>query len=479
MAEKDLTLAPLKVSPYKHQQQAIKFACRMFGISEQKRKASGVALLMQMGTGKSLTAIGIAGTLYEKKKITKMCVVAPLSILSVWEEEFDKFANFPYTLLILKGTAKKKQELLKNFRGKGLLVVVVNYETAWRMEKDIIKWGPSLVVADEGHKMKEARTAQSKGMHAIGAKAEYKLLLTGTPISNKEMDIFSQYKFLEPGVFGTSFFVFRNRYFDMGGYGGHVPIFKESMREDYLARMHSIAFRVTKEECLDLPLITEEIRTVELELKARKIYDELEKQSFTELADSEVSAVNVLTKLLRLCQVTGGHLTDDYGDTSPVSTAKLDALSDIIDSSMEEGRKVVIMARFTPELNDIQNLLIKKKIAHSVICGGITNRDEQIKNFQEDPNCMVFVGQIAAAGLGITLTASSLMVFYSLDYSMANYEQAKARIHRVSQKENCHYIYLIAKNTVDMKVIGALRNKVNLAKTLVDDYRAGRNPYKE
>lgn len=240
MAEKDLTLTPLKVSPYKHQQQAIKFACRMFGISEQKRKTSGVALLMQMGTGKSLTAIGIAGTLYEKKKITKMCVVALLSILSVWEEEFDKFANFPYTLLILKGTAKKKQELLKNFRGKGLLVVVVNYETAWRMEKDIIKWGPSLVVADEGHKMKEARTAQSKGMHAIGAKAEYKLLLTGTPISNKEMDIFSQYKFLEPGVFGTSFFVFRNRYFDMGGYGGHVPIFKESMREDYLARMHGV-----------------------------------------------------------------------------------------------------------------------------------------------------------------------------------------------------------------------------------------------
>lgn len=105
MVERDLTLAPLKVSPYKHQQQAIKFACRMFGISEQKRKTSGVALLMQMGTGKSLTAIGIAGTLYEKKKITKMCVVAPLSILSVWEEEFDKFANFPYTLLILKGTA--------------------------------------------------------------------------------------------------------------------------------------------------------------------------------------------------------------------------------------------------------------------------------------------------------------------------------------------------------------------------------------
>ena len=92
---------------------------------------------------------------------------------------------------------------------------------------------------------------------------------------------------------------------------------------------------------------------------------------------------------------------------------------------------------------------------------------------------MVFVGQIAAAGLGLTLTAASTMCFYSLDYSMSNFEQAKARIHRISQRENCHYIYLVAKNTVDVKVLRALRNKVNLAKALVDDYRAGRNPYKE
>ena len=79
----------------------------------------------------------------------------------------------------------------------------------------------------------------------------------------------------------------------------------------------------------------------------------------------------------------------------------------------------------------------------------------------------------------MTLTAASTMIFYSLDYSMSNFEQAKARIRRISQKENCHYIYLVAKNTVDVKVLRALRNKVNLAKALVDDYRAGRNPYKE
>ena len=243
--------------------------------------------------------------------------------------------------------------------------------------------------------------------------------------------------------------------------------------------MHSIAFRVTKAECLDLPEITEEVRTVELEPKAMKVYQELKKESYTELKDSEVSAVNVLTKLLRLSQVTGGHLTDDDGISNRVSTAKLDALADIIDATQAENKKLVIMARFIPELEDIEELLQAKKIGYAVVRGGVKNRAEEIERFQNDPACQVFVGQIAAAGLGITLTAASTMVFYSLDYSMANFEQAKARIHRVSQKYPCQYIYLIAKDTVDKKVLRALRNKVNLAKALVDDYRKGLNPFKE
>lgn len=135
------------------------------------------------------------------------------------------------------------------------------------------------------------------------------------------------------------------------------------------------------------------------------------------------------------------------------------------------------MARFVPELNDIENYLHLRKIEYAVVRGGIKDRDEQIKNFQENPNCKVFVGQIAAAGLGITLTASSTMVFYSMDYSMSNFEQAKARIHRAGQKNNCLYIYLIAKDTVDRKVVRALRNKKDLATMLIDQYRSGTNPF--
>lgn len=215
-----------------------------------------------------------------------------------------------------------------------------------------------------------------------------------------------------------------------------------TLREDFLKKMHSVAYRVTKAECLDLPDITEEVRTVELEPKAMKLYTNLERESYTQMAGSEVSAVNVLTRLLRLSQITGGHLTDDEGDDNAVSTAKLDALSDILDTAMDEGRKLVVVARFIPELNDIQELFGKKGIGYALIRGGVKDRAEEIRRFQEDEDCRVFVGQIAAAGLGITLTAASTMVFYSLDYSMSNFEQAKARIHRVSQKENCLYIYI-------------------------------------
>ena len=263
----------------------------------------------------------------------------------------------------------------------------------------------------------------------------------------------------------------------MGGYGNHTPIFRKWMTDDFLKKLHSVAFRVTKAECLDLPEITEEVRTVELEKDAAKIYDSIESDSYAEMDESEVTTANILTRMLRLSQITGGHLTDDGGVVNAVSGAKLNALSDIIDTAIAEDKKIVVMARFVPELDDIQELLEKKKIGYAVVRGGVKDRDSEIHRFQYDEKCRVFVGQIAAAGLGITLTAASTMVFYSLDYSMSNFEQAKARIHRAGQVEKCHYIYLVCKDTIDSKVLYALRKKINRAKMLVDDYRKGRDSF--
>ena len=431
-----------------------------------------------MGTGKSLTAIAITGALSQAGRIRRGLVVAPLSILGVWEEEFQKFAAFPYALAVLSGSGAKKLDILRHMTGTALQVAVVNYESAWRMEKDLAAWHPDLIIADEGHKIKTHNIAASKAMHRLGARASYRLLLTGTVITNKAIDVFSQYKFLNPAIYGQSFYAFRNRYFDMVGYGNHTPVLKKSMEGELTEKLHSISYRATKAECLDLPETTDVIRQIELEPAALRIYRGLVKESYAELASGEVTATNILTRLLRLSQLTGGFLGNDKtAAVEQVSAAKLSALEDILDGAVAEGKKLVIIARFIPEIKAICKLLEKRGLGYSCITGEVKNRDEQVARFQNEPEVMAFVGQIATAGLGITLTAASTMVFYSLDYSMSNFEQTKARIHRVGQRMPCTYLYLVARGTVDEKVLAALESKADLARTLVDDYRNGRNPF--
>ena len=437
-----------------------------------------LSLWKWVSTGKTLVSIAAAGALYNAGCIKRALVVAPLSVVGVWDEEFGKFAAFDYNLAVLKGSGEKKADTLRHMTGDTLQVAVINYESAWRLEKELTAWRPDLIIADEGHKIKTHNIATSKAMHRLGSVAKYRLLLTGTPVTNKAIDIFSQYKFLDPRIFGQSFYSFRNRFFFMTGYGNHTPVLKKSMEDELTRCMHSIAFRATKKDCLDLPKTTDIIRKVELEPKAMKLYQSLVRESYAELSKGEVTITNVLIKLLRLSQLTGGFIGSDEGsDVEQVSTAKLEVLEDIIDSAMEEGRKLVVIARFVPELNAICHLLEKKQINYSLIKGDVKDRDEQVSRFQNDPNKPVFVGQIATAGLGITLTAASTMVFYSLDYSMSNFEQCKARIHRAGQHMPCTYIYLTAQGTVDEKVLKALKNKADLARTLVDDFRKGSNPF--
>lgn len=381
-------------------------------------------------------------------------------------------------MTVLAGSAAQKINTIRHMTGAALQVLVVNYESAWRLEKELLKWAPDLIIADEGHKMKSHNIAASKAMHRLSAKAKYRLLLTGTVITNKPIDVFSQYKFSDPRVYGQSFYQFRNRYFDMVGYGQHTPVMKKSMEREFTQRLHSIAFRATKAECLDLPGITDIVQHVDLEPAAMRMYQKLAKENFAELKNDSVTVTNVLTRLVRLSQLTGGFLGgDDTPAPEQVSSAKLEALSDIIDSMEQDGKKLVIIARYVPEIHAIVKLLTKKGIQYAQISGEIKNRDEQVAAFQQDPNVTVFVGQISTASVGFTITAASTMVFYSLDYSMSNYEQTRARIHRMSQTLPCTYIHLVAKGTVDEKVLQALRDKVSLAKMLVDESRTGHNPF--
>ena len=456
----------VKAKLFAHQQDAYDFALDAF------EKGKAVALLADMGTGKSMMTIAITGTLEAEKDVKKMLVVCPKSIVGVWEDEFRKFADYRYALTVLDGTMEKKRSAFNYMQGAALQIIVVNYESCWRLESEITKWKPDLIVCDESSKIKTPSASQSKALHRLGRQSKYNIILTGTPITGSPLDIFSQYKFLDDSIFGTSFYLFRNRYAILGGYQNRMIVGYRHL-DELVEKVHSIAFRIKIEDAVDLPPFIDETRAITLEPKAQSLYRMLEQDCYAELANGKVTARNVLTQLLRLAQCTGGFIRDDIkGEAQQVSGAKLDALEDIIDTCLDEEKKVVVFARFVPEIEAIAAMLKKKKIGYAQIYGATTDRADQVKKFQEDAEVKVFIGQLQTTGMGLTLTAANVAVFYSLDFSYANYEQSRARIHRIGQKQKCLYIHLVGKGTVDEKILNALKHKGDIAKIMVDDWRS-------
>ena len=457
----------IKGSLYAHQVRAYNFALNLVN-----KGSKGIAYLMDMGTGKTITSIALVGSLLEQSKFHNLLIVCPKSIVGVWQEEFQKFADYRYALTVLDGSLEKKKSAFKYMTGTALQVIVVNYESCWRLESEIAKWKPDMIICDESSKIKNPTTSQSKALHRLGANSKLNLILTGTPITNNPLDFFSQYKFLDEQILGSSFYLFRNRYAVMGGYQNRLVIGYRHLAE-LVEKVHKIAYRIKIEDAVDLPPFIDETRTITLEPKAQAMYKMIAEDCYAKLNnETDVTARNILTQLLRLSQVTGGYIrNDNNSDALQVSSAKMDALEDIVDTCVEEGRKVVVFARFVPEIEAIARMLQKKGIGYSLIYGATKDRAEQVKKFQEDPETKVFVGQLQTTGMGLTLTAANVAVFYSLDFSYANYEQSRARIHRIGQKEKCLYIHLVCKNTVDEKVMKALQKKGDIAKLMVDDWR--------
>lgn len=445
----------------------------------------GFGFLFEMGCGKTLTAIAVIGAGYQMGYIRRVLVVAPTSVVPVWPKEFESYAAFPFTARTLLGTKLQRLRELENlvrYPPQYLKVAVINYESTWREDifKALLGYDADLIICDESQRIKTHNAAQSKALHLLGDHARYKMILSGTPVQNEAVDIFSQYRFLNPSVFGNNYYSFRARYCVMGGFNGKQIVQYKNLNE-LIRKEHSIAFRVTKDEALDLPEQTFENRIVPLGVKERSLYDRLRRDSFAELEDGgTITAATVLTKLLRLQQFTGGFLTED-DSTRPqlVSRGKLDALEDILRDYVLDGRKkLVVFARFLPEIRAIEELcgavLGKAGKKFVSIYGEIKKEDrgEIVNQFQTDPETMVFVGQIDTAGTGITLTAADTCVYYSLSFNYAAYSQSLSRIHRIGQTNRCTYIHLLADRTVDETILKALAKKEDLAKTVVDNWRS-------
>ena len=422
------------------------------------------------------------GALYLQRRITRVLVVAPSSVCSVWPHDLAAFAAFPYVVRLLLGEKKQRLEALRSLTNypntaNRLLIAVINYEATHRegIFEALESYAAGLVICDESQRIKNPKATQSRAVQILGDRAAYRLILSGTPVQNSAIDLYSQYRFLDPSVFGANFYAFRNRYCQMGGYGGHEVVGFQHM-DELVRKEHAIALRVTKAECLDLPAQTFVRRYVELEPAARRLYDQIARASCAELeSGGRVTASIVLTRLLRLMQLTGGFVQPDGSDCArQAGSAKLDALADILEDYVQEaGQKLVVFARFRPEIAAICRLLEGRGIRYGRIDGEVPmdQRGAIVETFQQDPGVKVFVAQIQTAGLGITLHAASAAVFYSLDFNYANYAQALARIHRIGQARPVTYIHLLAGQTVDERVLDALERKEDLARTIVDGWR--------
>lgn len=486
--EKPKPLEPMliKAEPFAHQIIAFNIALKL----------TNAGLLHEQGCGKTLSAIAVVGARWNRGEIKRVLIVAPLSVIPVWEYEFEKFADYPFNLQALVGNLQNRIKQLQPKKLDELHVVVTNYEAVWRrgLLQAILKWKPDMVICDESQKIKGPKTKQSKGMHMIGDYAEYKMILTGTPVTATPMDFWSQYRFLQPNIFGKFFYAFRNRYAQMGGWQNKQVVGYKNKNE-LITKAHSIAHRVTKAEALDLPEQIDQNLFCELEPKAFGAYREMVNLSVAEMEeymkDVEVSerqhkvvASNVLTRLLRLQQMVGGFVNTEESGSVQISSAKLNLLKETVADILQSGKKVVIFARFIPEINAIINMLEENDFGvgdfkHAYIMGSVpTNskteptRGDKVLEFQTDPDCKVFIAQIQTAGLGITLHAASTSIFYSADFNYANYDQCRARLHRIGQRNVVNHIHLIVQNTVDEKIYKALAEKKSIADDVVDNWRA-------
>lgn len=450
----------------------------------QEKVNKGFGLLFEMGCGKTMTSIAIMGMLYKEGLIERALVVAPNSVVSVWPKELKEYADFDCEIRVLQESKEKRIKAINELgkcAGDSLKIAVINYESVWRdgIIDAIRGYDPDLVIADESQRIKSRNSKQSIAMHGLGDLARYKMILSGTPIQSNVTDIWSQYRFLDKSVFGELYFPFQNHYCIMHS------VFKSKVvkviNEDELVRKeHSIAFRVTKDEALDLPEQTFITREVIMAPKERKMYDTLIRESVAEIeSGGTVTAAAILTKLLRLQQFTGGFTTKDgTKETVKVSGAKLDALKEILeDYVLGTGKKLVIFAKFIPEVTAIIEMaekMLSKEGKKVVDIQGSTKeilRGDLIEQFQTDPDTMVIVGQIDTLSTGVTLTAADTCVYYSKDYNFGIYEQSLSRIHRFGQRNTCTYIDIVCTDSVDEKITAALKKKEELAANIVDNWR--------
>ena len=459
----------------------------------------------EMGLGKTLQAIVACQRFLAQGLITEVLVVCPRSLKLNWFYEIKKFTDTAdQDIVIVEGDRNKRQRQLLTPR-KWL---IINYESLRiECEQMLTMYRPLafVMVCDESHKIKNMRAKQAKACVELGRYATRKYLLSGTFVANKPEDVWNQVNFLDAGRLLGSYHSFKKRYcieraFKYGyRYVNKIVSYKNL--DELKDRLDTLMLRRTKEQCLDLPARVVQKIPVNMTPKQKSFYHKICKGIIMDLREPEQSLAlsNILTKMLYALQVSSNPALVDpevqverlsarlaanprnthckrqlkfWQQLSPLpatESGKLSALDDLLETyCLEQERKVIVWSFFVKNIE-----LFAERYANynPVLCYGKTTnaqRDYAVQTFNNDPSCRLFIGNPQAAGLGLTLTASSLCIFYDRNFSTVDYQQAVDRIHRIGQTQVCNVLILQARTTVDQHVDHLLAQKNELINFLQD-----------
>jgi len=465
-----------KTKPYAHQLTAL----------EKSWNQITFAYFMEMGTGKTKVLIDNAAMLYDKGKIDGVLIVAPKGVVKTWYEQelpihlpnHIKNMTILWQSNITKGQREKLNSLFKS--DHDLHILIMNVE-AFSTEKGkdfatkFLNSHRTLMVIDESTTIKNPTAKRTKNIIALSEISRYRRIMTGSPVTKNPLDLYSQCEFLSPYLLDfTSYYAFRNRYAEMKTLhlrGRSIQIVDEFKNLGELSdQLKGFSYRVLKEDCLDLPEKNWTKRQITLTHDQRKIYEQMKETALAHLNGKVASTMIVLTQLMRLHQITCGHFTADDGTIQDIPNNRFKELLDVL--SEMEG-KAIIWAHYQHDVKNIIREVVKIYGEGSIVdFFGLTPQDERqdnIRKFQDDPKCRFFVGTPATGGYGITLTAANTVIYYSNGYDLEKRLQSEDRAHRIGQKKAVTYVDIIAEDTVDEKIVTALRDKINIASQVLGE----------
>ena len=444
-----------------HQRKARDFVLALWA-----RKLFGAMLAMAMGTGKSRVACELA----TEAKAERILIVCPLRVIDVWGQQLTRFAP-QYRFVALKnGDVRSRTEEARRYIAwsvarKQPVALAINYDAA--RITPFAGWAATrlwdLVIADEAHRLKDPRGRASIWMAKLGLMARRRLALTGTPMPHAPIDIWSQFRFMNPFHLDRTFGEFRSRYAVMGGFMNRQIVQWRDL-DDLERRFRELAFRVD-DSVLDLPPEMDEVRTAAMEERGAQAYRDMEREYIAQVEEGVITAANAMVKLLRLQQMTSGFVPREDGALVHIDAEKERLLEELLEDLREP---VVVFCRFRSDLDAVHRASTGALHGSLELSG---ERDELSRWQRGEEGADVLAVQIQAGGVGVDLTRARVAIYFSIGFSLAAYLQSRARIRRPPQRRPCLFIHLQIRDSIDETVLRAVEARGDLVDAVLKELK--------